>query len=125
MPGCPVGELAVCSSCGHRAGNVDQAWRMRADLDVLWLIERAGRVQARRFCIACAPRGRVTDIAYVACGDGPLLVGELAEGRHRGWVWRWLRTRGWRSAARPVCPSCAGCGPDAGPWRDQGQGRLW
>jgi hypothetical protein len=53
---------------------------MRVDLDVLWLIEGAGRVQARRFCMACAPRGRVTDIACVACGDGPLIGGAVGRG---------------------------------------------
>lgn len=128
MLGSGVADLAVCSSCGHRAvdaGDVGQGWRMRADLEVLWLVMRARRVQSCRFCLACAPDGLVTDIACVVCGDGPLLVGELAEPRYRERVWRWLKTRGWRTGAGLVCPSCMARRSDRCQRRDQGQGRLW
>lgn len=52
---------------------------MRQDLGTVWLIvDTTGTVRAAWCCRACAPRGRVTDVACPICGDGPLVAGELA-----------------------------------------------
>lgn len=125
MAGARVVGGGTCPCCGSRAASLGEASRLGADLGVLWLVERHGDLRPRRFCVACAPRGPVTDIVCAVCGDGPLVAGELTDPAHRERVWWWLRARGWRSRPWPMCPSCTGRRPDPGSVREHGQGRLW
>jgi len=57
---------------------------------------------------ACAPTGPVNDVACAACGDGPLLAGDLAvpDLAAAAAIDAWLEQTGWRSAG-PWCPTCA------------------
>jgi hypothetical protein len=61
----------------------------------------------RRFCRGCAPAGRVADVVCVRCGDGPLLVGDLAAADEAAAavVQAWMSAAGW-SLSGPVCPGC-------------------
>ncbi len=110
----------LCDGCGF-PGRIA---REIADLDTPWLVpapaagpddtSRAagaeagvGLVQAR-FCRRCAPTGPVEDVACAACGDGPLLAGDLAvpDLAAAAAIDAWLEQTGWRSAG-PWCPTCA------------------
>lgn len=95
---------ARCSGCGLVPTNVTEA----ADLATPWLLPGPGTAPvAGRFCRACAPPGRVEEIACARCGDGPLLARELTHLNLEvtAAIDTWLTDAGWRLVG-PVCPSC-------------------
>ena len=55
-------------------------------------------------------RAGVADVVCVRCGDGPLLVGDLADADEQtplAPVQGWLSAAGWELSG-PVCPDCVG-----------------
>jgi len=112
----------VCHGCGLPGRTAREV----ADLTTPWLVPApgpegtsrdagtdagagpgAGLVEAR-FCRRCAPTGPVEDVACAACGDGPLLAGDLAvpDLAAAAAIDAWLEQTGWRPAG-PWCPTCA------------------
>ncbi|GAA1105946.1 hypothetical protein GCM10009629_57280 [Pseudonocardia alni] len=64
--------------------------------------------RSRRRSRACPPAGPITDLTCLLCGDGPLLVGNLAadpDDALPAAAQRWLTAAGWRLDG-PVCPDC-------------------
>ncbi len=119
-----VSRSVVCNGCGRPGRTAREV----ADLTITWLVPvpdagpedsthaedtthaggaGAGLVEAR-LCRRCAPTGPVDDLACAACGDGPLLAGDLAvpDLAAAAAIDAWLEQTGWRPAG-PWCPTCA------------------
>lgn len=114
-PGSPTSAPRMsraCPSCRHDPKTREEATAQRADLAVIWLCtdpDRPGQVLTRRHCRRCQPHGAVADIACVACGDGPILAGDLAAavtgaGTPSEPVQRWLAAEGWQLTPQLLCP---------------------
>ncbi len=97
----------VCAGCRRAPVTAAEV----ADLSTVWLLPGLGDVPAAaRFCRACAPRGPIAEVACAACGDGPLLAGDLAAAADLATtaaIDAWLVETGWRPAG-PWCPDCRG-----------------
>jgi hypothetical protein len=94
-----------CPTCGLVPTVQAEVVEQRLDLQVVWLAAHPAhpaQLTARRFCAECQPRGVVYAIACRACGDGPMLTGDLAEAAVGGdllpVVTAALAARGWRPA---------------------------
>lgn len=77
-----VGQLRRgCPTCGDAPGNQTDAARLREELQTEWW-STTGRdpdqIVVKRHCGRCQPH-TVYAMACLACGDGPLLTGQLAE----------------------------------------------
>ncbi|MFP5070963.1 hypothetical protein ACLFMI_15040 [Pseudonocardia nantongensis] len=104
-------EPLRCSSCARAATNPVE----RAELATDWLVTTDTGPQRRRFCRDCVPAGPITDLTCIRCGDGPLLVGDLAHehdgdttditGDLPGTTRGWLTGAGWQLTG-PICPDC-------------------
>lgn len=73
-----------------------------------WLVPRPSGPVVHRYCRGCGPTGPLTDLACTRCGDGPLLVGDLAAdpaGVLPAPTRRWLTAAGW-ALDTLVCPDC-------------------
>lgn len=103
-PGSPDG--GACPGCGARPSRVETAARLRAELAVRWLVREAGELVARGFCRGCVPSGPVSEVVCAYCGDGPLLVGALADPSADPAVAGWLLAQGWALDSVVTCPSC-------------------
>lgn len=102
-----AGPSLCCDRCGQAAADPLQQILMSA----VWLIPGPDGPTTARYCRACPPAGPITDLTCLLCGDGPLLVGELAAGPDEALpapARTWLTAVGWRltGPAGPVCPDC-------------------
>ncbi|MEV6415353.1 hypothetical protein [Kribbella sp. NPDC051718] len=71
----------ACPSCGDTPGNNSEAARLREELQTEWWSasdQDPARIVVTQHCGRCQPH-TVYAMACLACGDGPLLAGELAE----------------------------------------------
>lgn len=107
-PLAPGVELSLCCDrCGQAAADPLQQILMSA----VWLIPGPDGPTTARYCRACPPDGPITDLTCLRCGDGPLLVGELAADPSGpddvlpAAARDWLAAAGWRLDG-PVCPDC-------------------
>jgi hypothetical protein len=69
-----------CPSCGWQPDAEADRIRLREDLATEWWAadpDRAGAVVKSRHCVRCQPH-QVYVVACFACGDGPILAGDLA-----------------------------------------------
>ncbi|MGH3437398.1 MAG: recombinase family protein [Sciscionella sp.] len=105
----------ACPTCGHEPAAAEEARQQRHDLAVTWLYPDpagAGGVAQRWHCAACQPHDQVATVVCDVCGDGPLLVGTLAEATTEESlapaVRRWLAEQGWQTSPRLVCPEHQG-----------------
>ena len=70
-----------CPTCGDAPGNQTEAARLREELQTDWWSttdQDLSRIVVTRHCGRCQPH-TVYALACLACGDGPLLTGSLAE----------------------------------------------
>ncbi len=114
-PGSPTSAPRMsraCPSCGHDPTTREEATAQRVDLAVTWLCtdpDRPGQILTRRHCRRCQPHSAVADVACVACGDGPILAGDLATAATGADtppepVQRWLAAEGWQLTPELLCP---------------------
>ncbi|WP_224404022.1 hypothetical protein [Pseudonocardia sp. ICBG1034] len=102
-----AGPSLCCDRCGQAPADPLQQILMSA----VWLIPGPDGPIAARYCRACPPAGPITDLTCLLCGDGPLLVGDLASGANGPFdalpaaAQQWLAAAGWRLDG-PVCPGC-------------------
>ncbi|WP_147283528.1 Hin recombinase [Rhodococcus sp. AG1013] len=114
-PAPPPKTSRACPSCGHEPATRSEAAHQRADLAVSWLYldsEVPGVIIARHHCRSCQPEEPAVDVACTVCGDGPILVGELAIGAATNSappepVQRWLTEEGWQMEPTLLCPDHA------------------
>lgn len=102
-------DALCCDRCGHTPADPLQTILMSAQ----WLIAGPGGPTLARYCRTCPPPGPITDLTCRLCGDGPLLVGDLAAGPDGGLpadARTWLTTTGWH-LSNPTGPSCPDCDP--------------
>ncbi|WP_060715119.1 hypothetical protein [Pseudonocardia sp. HH130629-09] len=93
-----------CRRCGQPPADPHQQILMSA----LWLVDGPQGPTQVRYCRACPPTGPITDLTCLICGDGPLLVGDLAaapDDTLPAPTRAWLTTAGWRLDG-PLCPTC-------------------
>lgn len=93
-----------CDQCGQAPADPLQQILMSA----VWLIPGPDGPTTACYCRACPPAGPITDLTCLLCGDGPLLVGDLAadpDGALPAAARHWLTATGWRLDG-PVCPDC-------------------
>lgn len=88
-----------CDSCGQPARDPTE----RADLTTDCILPGHTGPEIKHFCRRCAPTGPIVDLTCLRCGDGPLLVGDIAEHPHRADPL--LTAAGWQ-LTDPLCPSC-------------------
>ena len=102
-----------CPACGHEPVDASSLWSQRQDLTVTWLEPdpaRPGEIVERRHCAKCQPRQQVASADCIRCGDGPILVGDLADeytelGVLPEPVGRWLTAHGWTTTGTAlICP---------------------
>ncbi|MFF1818410.1 recombinase family protein [Kribbella sp. NPDC058245] len=80
-PTSPAGpQRLACPGCGTVPNGKTVAARLREELQTEWWSTSANgdRIQVTRHCGRCQPH-TVYAVACLACGDGPLLTGELAD----------------------------------------------
>lgn len=98
--------LRSCPECGRVVSHRMEREQLRADLSVVWLlVDAAGVVRVRRFCVGCAPRGPVLNVECQGCGDGPLVC--AAGPDLPGPVVAWLSAAGWLLDEPVACARCA------------------
>ncbi|WP_145986119.1 hypothetical protein [Pseudonocardia sp. EC080619-01] len=77
-------------------------------MSAVWLVAGPGGPTTACYCRSCPPAGPITDLTCLRCGDGPLLVGDLAADPDDAVpepARAWLTAAGWR-LDEPVCPRC-------------------
>ena len=100
----PTGPSLCCDRCGQAPADPLQQILMNA----VWLVPGPDGPTTARYCRACPPSGPITDLTCLLCGDGPLLVGDLAadpDDALPAAAQHWLTAAGWRLDG-PVCPGC-------------------
>lgn len=104
-------RAAACPTCGDQPLDVHSRRRQRHDLAATWLYPDPTsqlRVIERVHCAACQPHQRVATVVCELCGDGPLLVNDLAAAATDelppAVVRTWLVTHGWALSPRLLCP---------------------
>ncbi|WP_298800401.1 recombinase family protein [uncultured Pseudonocardia sp.] len=104
-------RAAACPTCGDQPLDVHSRRRQRHDLAATWLYPDPAsqlRVIERVHCAACQPHQRVATVVCELCGDGPLLVNDLAAAATDelapAVVRTWLVTHGWALSPRLLCP---------------------
>lgn len=112
-----------CPSCGGVPNGKVAAARLREELQTDWWSttdQDPARVVVTRHCGQCQPH-TVYAVACLACGDGPLLAGELAELADSGpqqlptIVTSELTRTGWRWIASPHATGRVCCQPTSQP----------
>lgn len=99
-----AGPSRCCDQCGETPADPLQQLLMSA----VWLIPGPDGPTTACYCRACPPVGPITDLTCLLCGDGPLLVGDLAadpDDALPAAAQDWLTAAGWRLDG-PVCPAC-------------------
>lgn len=107
-PAGPGGQQSLCcDQCGQAPADPMQQILMSA----VWLVPGPAGPTTACYCRACPPAGPITDLTCLRCGDGPLLVGDLAadpagpDDALPAAAQQWLTAAGWRLDG-PVCPDC-------------------
>ncbi|ANY10832.1 hypothetical protein AFB00_31055 (plasmid) [Pseudonocardia sp. HH130630-07] len=103
-PHASSGPTLCCDRCGCPPGDPLQQILMSA----VWLVDGPDGPTTACYCRACAPAGPITDLTCQRCGDGPLLVGDLAaapDGTVPEPARTWLTAAGWH-LDEPICPGC-------------------
>jgi len=92
-----------CPTCSSTPAEPAEIAAQRLDLEVEWFVltgVHLDQLVVRRFCAQCQPRGTVYVLVCRVCGDGPMLVGPLAESALAGQlpeiVAKAVTARGWR-----------------------------
>ncbi|MBO4239804.1 hypothetical protein [Pseudonocardia alni] len=99
-----AGPSLCCDRRGQAAADPLQQILMSA----VWLIPGPNSPTTARYCRACPPTGPITDLTCLLCGDGPLLVGDLAANPNDALpaaAQHWLGAAGWRLDGS-VCSDC-------------------
>ncbi len=105
-------RASTCPTCGNEPTDTGDRWRQRQDLAVTWLYPHPTDPQhqpvERVHCAACQPHQQVATVVCELCGDGPLLVNDLAayatDDTPPATVRRWLDDQGWQISPRLICP---------------------
>ncbi|MFE7201390.1 hypothetical protein ACFU8R_14040 [Pseudonocardia alni] len=106
-PAPAAGPSLCCDQCGQPPADPLQQILMSA----VWLIPGPDGPTTAHYCRTCPPSGPITDLTCLRCGDGPLLVGDLAadpagpDDVLPAATQHWLTAAGWRLDG-PVCPDC-------------------
>ncbi|MGH3844674.1 MAG: recombinase family protein [Pseudonocardiaceae bacterium] len=101
----------ACPTCGNEPVDAQSRWHQRQDLAITWLYPGptgAQQLVERVHCSACQPHQQAATVVCELCGDGPLLVNDLAAAAtddHPPVVVRaWLIEKGWQVSPRLLCP---------------------
>lgn len=104
-------RASACPTCGNEPIDAQTRWQQRQDLAITWLYPDPTnelRVVERVHCSSCQPHQQVATVVCELCGDGPLLVNDLAAAATDelppAVVRPWLVTRGWQVSPRLLCP---------------------
>ncbi|MGH3610050.1 MAG: recombinase family protein, partial [Pseudonocardiaceae bacterium] len=104
-------RASACPACGHEPVDAQTRWQQRQDLAITWLYPDPAselRVVERVHCSSCQPHQQVATVVCELCGDGPLLVNDLAAAATDelppAVVRTWLVTKGWQVSPRLLCP---------------------
>jgi DNA invertase Pin-like site-specific DNA recombinase len=102
---------SACPTCGNEPIEAGDRWRQRQDLAITWLYpnpENTEQVIERHHCAECQPHQQVATVLCAVCGDGPLLVNDLAayatDDKPPAALRRWLAGQGWLTSPRLLCP---------------------